>query len=387
MASNLVFNPNTYAGEAAGTFTSRALLNAKTLAQGLMTISPHVKSRLVVRSIEQDVVFQDAGADFTPAGDTNIAERYLNPVLMAVMYEMAYPDLLQSWEAANLKAGANNTSVPADLAQFLIARMQEKINIGIEKLIWQGKTGSEFTFSGSYPGLLSLTASDSGVPKLNGTIGQLAISAVSIANPGVVTVSSTANLQTGDKVTLIGANSATLAGGNPVSGQTFTITVLSGTTFSLNVQTTGTATSSAGYVQFVNVSNVIDVLTAVYNATPESIRFRPDYVLYVPIHIADAYRIKQAGAANGAGTYFTTDKPLNFLGKTVAEMPYFNANTVLATRTSNLFFGTDLLSDFNQVQVIDMRNSTAEQKVRYRSAFSSDVNYGYAQEIVLYRPA
>ncbi|MES2388648.1 MAG: hypothetical protein V4543_11660 [Bacteroidota bacterium] len=388
MASQLLFNPNTYTGEASSGYISRALLGAKTLSAGLITVHPNVKRKLTIRGVEQGVTFQDATAAFTANGDTTIEERYLNPLVMAVMYEMAYSDLLQSWEAANLRPGAGEGTVPEDLAQFLIQRMQDKINLGIEKLIWQGRgTAAEFTFTGDYDGLLALMEADSNVIKLPGTTGRLTGSAITIANPGVVTVSSTANLQTGDRVTITGANAATLVGGNPISGQTFTITVLTGTTFSIGATTTGTATSATCYAEFVNQSNVVDVLTQVYNATPENVRSRPDFVIYVPIHIADAYKIKQASVSNGAGTYFSTDKPLNFLGKPIAEMPCFNSNTIAATHTANLFFGTDLLSDFNQVQVIDMRNTTAEQKVRYRSSFASDVNFGYGSEIVLYRPA
>jgi hypothetical protein len=105
------------------------------------------------------------------------------------------------------------------------------------------------------------------------------------------------------------------------------------------------------------------------------------------MHIADAYRLAQSSVATGAGSWFSTDKGLNFLGKPLAEMPYFRPNTVVATLKSNLYFGTDLLSDMNQVQVVDMRASTADQKVRYRSAFSSDVNYAFAEQIMMYRPA
>lgn len=383
---SLSFNPNTYAGNAAGPYIARALFGSKTLNQNLITVYQGIKRRAVIRGFDQGVIIQDATATFTPSGDTTFDERYLDPLLLSVMFEISYNDLVQSWEAAKLKPGANNNAIPSDLAAFLVAQMEAKIALSNEKLIWQGKIGSEFTFSEDYDGILSKLNSTSAVPKLAATVGQLAISGISVANPGVVTVSSTANLLTGDKVTITGANSATLVGGAAISGQTFTITVINGTTFSLGVAVTGTA-STTGYAQFVNQSNVVEVLTALYNATPEAIRSQPDFVIYVPVHVADAYKLRQASVANGAGTYFTTDKPLNFLGRQIAEMPYFNNNWLLATRVSNLFFGTDLLSDFNQVQVIDMRQSTGDQKVRYRACFSSDVNFGYASEAVLYRPA
>jgi len=387
MPSQITFSPNTYAGQAASGYVSLALLGAKSLAANYLQVIPNIKKRRVLRTIEQDVVFQDAACTFSASGNTTVGERYLNPVNMSVMYELCYHDLQDSWEADMLNSGANNTNVPTDLSQFLISRMQEKISNGIEKLIWLGKTGSEFTFSDSYSGLLSQMDTDSAVKKMTSSVGQLAISGISIASNGIVTVASTANLKTGDKVTIVGANAATLCGGTSINGQTFSITIVSATTFSLGVATTGTATTSAGFVQFINQSNVIEVLSVMYNSLPDAIKHNPQFSFFVPMHIADAYRLAQSSVATGAGSWFSTDKGLNFLGKPLAEMPYFRPNTVVATLKSNLYFGTDLLSDMNQVQVVDMRASTADQKVRYRSAFSSDVNYAFAEQIMMYRPA
>ena len=180
MPSTITFNPNTYAGEVAGGYVSRALLGARSLDAGLLNVLPNVKKRAVLRGVEQQVVFQDAAADFNAEGDTTVDERYLDPVEMSVMFELRFRDLIQSWEAASLRPGANG-DIPADLAEFLIARMQTKIGIGIEKLIWQGKVGSEFTFTAAYPGLLSLINASSASLKMAATVGQLAIQGISIA--------------------------------------------------------------------------------------------------------------------------------------------------------------------------------------------------------------
>lgn len=386
MPSTISFNPNTYAGEVAGGYVSRALLSARSLESGLLNVLPNVKKRAIIRGMEQQVVFQDATADFNADGATTFDERYLDPVEMSVMHELAFRQLVQTWEAAKLKPGAD-ADLPEDLAEFLISSMQTKIAIGLEKLIWQGKVGSEFSFTSAYPGLLSVINSNSDSQKMAATVGQLAISGISIATNAVVTVASTSTLNTGDKVTITGANAATLVNGSPISGQSFTITVVNATTFTLNAATTGTATGAAGFVQFVNASNVVEVLTAVYNNVPDAVKHQPDFRLYVPHHVADAYRVRQSSVANGAGTFFREDLGLNFLGKTMEPMPYFNTNHILAARTSNLYFGTDLEADFNQVQVVDMRSTTADQKVRYRANFASDVNVAYPQEVLLYRPA
>jgi len=387
MSSSLVFTPNTYAGKAAGSYLSTALLSAVSLQRGYLKVVPNIKKKRVLRTLEQDVVFQNASCNFNAAGDTTISERYLAPVEMSVMYEMCFKDLQESWEADMLTAGAGNAQVPTDLAQFLINRMQTKIALGIEKLIWQGKTGAEFTFTGNFPGLLSLLEADSAVAKMKSNVGELAIAGITIAANAVVTVASTATLKTGDRVTIIGANAATLVGGVAISGQTFTITVINDTTFSLGATTTGTATGAAGKVQFINQSNVIAVLSAIFNSIPDAVKHSPEFKLFVPLHVANAYRLAQAAVATGSGPYFTTDKALNFLGYPMVELPWFNANTIVATHSANLFFGTNLLADFNTVQIVDMRATTADQKIRYRANFNADVNYAFGEEVVVCRPA
>lgn len=383
--SEIIFNPNTYAGRAAGGYISQTLLGARSLQRNLMRVIPNIKKKAVIRGLEQDVIFQNASCTFNASGDTTIDERYLSPVEMSVMYELCFKDLHESWEADMLNGGSGKEELPADLAVYLINRMQAKIAQGIEKLVWLGKTGSEFAFSAAYPGLLSLMEADANVTKISASIGQLAISSISIASNAVVTVASTATLKTGDRVTIVGANNATLVGGASINGQSFTITVASGTTFTLGATTTGTATSSAGYVQFINESNVIDVLKGLFNQVPEQLRHASDFKLMVPFHVADAYRLAQAANSTGAGSWYLGDKPMDFLGLALEELPFCTANTVVAARTSNLFFGTDLMGDFNQIQVIDMRHTTADQKVRFRAQFASDVNYGYGSEITVYR--
>lgn len=72
-------------------------------------------------------------------------------------------------------------------------------------------------------------------------------SAISLANPGVATVASTADLETGMVITITANTGATLVGGNTIVGQSFTITVINGTTFSIGAQTTGTASTGFSF--------------------------------------------------------------------------------------------------------------------------------------------
>jgi hypothetical protein len=62
-------------------------------------------------------------------------------------------------------------------------------------------------------------------------------------------------------------------------------------------------------------------------------------------------------------------------------------NYMMAAQKSNLYFGTGLLADHNEVKVIDMADLDGSQNVRIVMRFTAGVNYGIGSDIVLYTPA
>ena len=60
---------------------------------------------------------------------------------------------------------------------------------------------------------------------------------------------------------------------------------------------------------------------------------------------------------------------------------------MMAAQKSNLYFGTGLLADHNEVKVIDMSEIDGSQNVRIVMRYTAGVNYGIGSEIVLYTPA
>jgi hypothetical protein len=62
-------------------------------------------------------------------------------------------------------------------------------------------------------------------------------------------------------------------------------------------------------------------------------------------------------------------------------------NFMMAAEKSNLYFGTGLLSDHNEVKVIDMADLDGSQNVRIVMRFTAGVQYGIGSDIVLYTPA
>ena len=61
-----------------------------------------------------------------------------------------------------------------------------------------------------------------------------------------------------------------------------------------------------------------------------------------------------------------------------------SANTIAAGQKSNFHFGTGLLSDYNEVRVLDMANIDGSQNFRVIMRYTADTEFGIGQDIVYY---
>ena len=145
----------------------------------------------------------------------------------------------------------------------------------------------------------------------------------------------------------------------------------------------------------VNAGNVIDELGKVVDAIPAALYGSADLKIYVAQNVYKAYVRALGGfASNGQGANGVGGNGTNqSLGDVMFDgVPVFVANGlasnyIVAAESSNLFFGTGLLSDTNEVKVLDMADLDGSQNVRVILRFTATVNYAYGSEIVLYTPA
>lgn len=390
MANQTIFDftGTTYAGEALAGYMAQSLLQPKLVERGLITVVQNCKNKRVLRNLDDTIVFQNPTANFVGQTNTIVpTERYLDPVKYEVHKEYDFSTIVQDWESMNLKPGAmQDYDGTVELSDFLVSRVMERMAIANEKLYLLGKGATtEASFSASYTGLLPSMRADSAVVKPKANVGQLTITGIANTN-GVVTVASTATLRNGDVVTIVGANGDQVYGGASINGQSFTISVASATTFSLGVTLTGSTPATTGLAQFINESNVIDTLVSVEQQIGDALRLQPDLKIMVPMHVARAYRIASARPATGSGSYFQGERSLDFLGRVMEEMPYFEGNSILVARTSNLYLGVDLLGDASTIETVDMRKTTLDQVVRLKASMKSAVNYRLPSEILYLHP-
>ncbi len=142
----------------------------------------------------------------------------------------------------------------------------------------------------------------------------------------------------------------------------------------------------------VDASNVIAQLGAIVDAIPSSLYGKEDLYLYVSQNIARAYVRALGGFASnlgGAGTMnegtqWYNGGELSFDGVRIFVANGLADNTAMAAEKSNLYFGTGLLSDHNEVKVIDMADIDGSQNVRIVMRFTAGVQYGIGSDIVLY---
>ena len=143
----------------------------------------------------------------------------------------------------------------------------------------------------------------------------------------------------------------------------------------------------------VDAANVIAQLGAIVDAIPSTLYGSVDLNIYVSQNIARAYVRALGGfgtsglGANGTnalGTQWWNNGSLTFDGVKIFVANGLAANTAVAAEKSNLFFGTGLLADHNEVKVIDMADIDGSQNVRVVMRFTAGVQYGIVSDIVTY---
>ena len=146
-----------------------------------------------------------------------------------------------------------------------------------------------------------------------------------------------------------------------------------------------------GSYQPVTATNCIEKLGSIVDAIPSALYGKEDLHLYISQNIARAYVRALGGFASvgsngyeGRGTNQDLGDNLMFDGVKLFIANGLNDDTAMAAQKSNLYFGTGLLSDYNQAKIIDMSDIDGSQNFRVIMRYTAGVQYGIGSEIVLY---
>jgi hypothetical protein len=318
----------TYAGEFAGQYVGLALLSGNTLSQGAITIKPNVKFEETIKRLDFSGSLVPATCDFDLQADkVTLTERKIKPVEFQLPLQLCKKDFRSDWEAAAMGISVYD-NLPPSFSDFLIGKVLGSVAEGIENTIWNGEVGGS-----------------TGYTLFDGILHKLA--------------DATAVIPNGQEITA------------------------------------GTVTSA----------NVIAEMGKVVDAIPHTLYGKEDLTLYVSQNVAKAYvralggfstvALQESSAnvsitdvgANGIGAngpQWYNGGGLTFEGIRIFVANGLPNNKMVAAQKSNLFFGTGLMSDMNELRIIDLADIDGSQNVRMILRGTAGVEIGILEEVVVY---
>jgi len=140
----------------------------------------------------------------------------------------------------------------------------------------------------------------------------------------------------------------------------------------------------------VTAANVVSELGDVVDAIPTAVYGSEDLVIYAASNVIRAYTRALGGfQSGGVGANGYENKGNNqslgslfFDGIPVVPARGAADDMIIAAEKSNLFFGTGILNDMNEVRVIDMAETDGSQNVRVVMRFTAGVQYAQVSDIV-----
>ena len=134
----------------------------------------------------------------------------------------------------------------------------------------------------------------------------------------------------------------------------------------------------------VTSANVVAELGKIVDAIPSEVYGKEDLYIYVSQNIFRAYK-RALGGFQTAGLGHNQDMDIQYFdGVKVVACNGLSDNNAIAAQKSNLFFGTGLLSDHNEVKVLDMADLDGSQNVRFIMRYTAGVQYAIVEDIVSY---
>tara|TARA_Y100000004_G_scaffold197096_1_gene269717 strand:- start:717 stop:1631 length:915 start_codon:yes stop_codon:yes gene_type:complete len=148
------------------------------------------------------------------------------------------------------------------------------------------------------------------------------------------------------------------------------------------VDATVIQSSASGAYTAANIIANLQTLTADMAANVSPILGKDDLYIYMnnktyAFYISAVSTLGYVNAYNMNGDY----EPV-FEGYKIAVCPGMADNQLVAAEKSNLFFGTDLLSDHTRITLMDMANLDGSDNMRLVARYSAGVQTGVGADIV-----
>ena len=144
------------------------------------------------------------------------------------------------------------------------------------------------------------------------------------------------------------------------------------------VQTDNTGGAGTAY----SATNIISNLQTLVAGIPANVYGRDDLRIYMNMksyrfYVSAISTLGYVNAYNMNGDYVPV-----FEGITIQPCPGMPDNQLVAAETSNLFYGTDLLSDDTNIKMLDMTQLDGSDNMRVVAKFSGGVQIGIGADAV-----
>jgi hypothetical protein len=183
--------------------------------------------------------------------------------------------------------------------------------------------------------------------------------------------------------------------GNMLSGiaantETYLWTLSNPDSFTNLLVTDGAATPTWAAV---DATNVINKLGLVVDSLPNRVYNKPDLKLYVSINVAKAYVRALGGFATNIGAngvnmqgtqWYTAGGALSYEGIAIFVADGMDDDTIVLSQSTNLYFGCGLMSDFNEVRLLDMADLDGSKNVRFIARWTQGTQVGFGGDSVVY---
>ena len=289
-----------YVGKAAGFYISAALQEATSLDH--LTVLQNIKYKRNLQKLSGSGLVKNSSCDFDTDGTLALTESVLTPKNLQINMQTCKTQLLESWEADTMKAGAWNNNAPK-FEDYVISYFTQHIADSVESSVWSG-TGAT---SGEFEGFLTATT---GAFAVNGNV---------VAN---------------------------------AAGGAYTAT------------------------------SIISELQTIAAAIPSTVYGKEDLRIYMNWKTYRFY-ISAISTLGYVNLYsMNNDYEAMFEGIKLAVVYGMPDNQMEAAQTSNLYFGTDLVSDTTQVKMLDMSPLDGSENLRFVAKFSGGVQVGIGADVV-----
>lgn len=366
---------------------TKAVLTAKTIK--MMVLMAGIKSSETINIADTDAVFQVGGTcGFNASGTTAITQRTVTIGKIKVQEALCPKTLESKYTQVLLQSGSKYDGLPfeqvyAELKTELIAKQLE---IGV----WQGDTTSGSAALNKFDGLIKLIgyiSSTTGIKNVNAItgIGTVSTAVGTAVVTGVGTTFVTQGIAVADKLRINGAYYTVLT----VDTETqITLTANAGVlnaakSFTFVVSPTGNSPSTnftTPYTTF-DSTNAIAIMQSIYSTIPVEVLGDSNMRVFIGM---DLYRTWTNALTTANLFHYTAesaDFELTIPGtniKVVAVNGLNGTNKIFAIRTSNMYYGTDMLNEEEKFEIFFAKEA---DEVRYTADWKSGCNVAFLPEI------